>query len=198
MLRSATGDLTTHLGHGQGSGTPPLFHPGSPMVLDSPHRIRNGSALALPGLLLTLGLLAPPAGKAEVLYNLETRCSLRGAAPVPCQVEAINEGEATLYRHRIGEAVETIQVMNKPLRMARWQANGKRWQSLTTASARFSTNTICFNGRQLCVINPNYLNSVREEQPQATAGRDLVKVHFGADGRIDASCYDEGCGVVLK
>lgn len=169
------------------------------MVQNTSRRIRiSGSALALPGLLLSLGLLCPSPSRSEVLYNLETRCSLRGAAPVPCQVEAINEGEATLYRHRIGEVVETIRVTNKPLRIARWQAGDKSWQSLTTASARFSSNTICFNGRQLCVVNPNYLNSVREEQPLSTAGRDLVKVHFGADGRVDASCYDDGCGVVLK
>lgn len=29
-------------------------------------------------------------------------------------------------------------------------------------------------------------------------GRDLVKVHFGADGRVDASCYDDGCEVKLQ
>mgnify|MGYP007019758134 FL=1 len=62
-----------------------------------------------------------------------------------------------------------------------------------SAAARFSTNTICFNGRDLCAINPNYLNSVREDRPDATAGRDLVKVQFGADGRIDLTCYDDGC-----
>ncbi|MEB3332513.1 MAG: hypothetical protein VKI83_08485 [Synechococcaceae cyanobacterium] len=173
------------------------------MVLVSFRRIRpTGSAFTLPALLslaaLSLGVLTPQPGRSEVLYKLETRCSLRGGPPVACQVEAVNEGEATLYRHSIGAVVETIRVTSKPLRMARWQAGGKSWESLRTASARFSTNTICFNGRQLCVVNANYLNSVREEQPQTTAGRDLVRVHFGADGRINASCYDDGCGVVLK
>jgi hypothetical protein len=43
------------------------------------------------------------------------------------------------------------------------------------------------------VINPNYLNSVREDRPDATAGRDLIKVQFGTDGRIDLTCYDNGC-----
>ena len=66
------------------------------------------------------------------------------------------------------------------------------------ASARFSSNTICFNGQRLCVVNPNYLNSVREDNPAATSKRDLVKVHFGRDGRIDASCYDDGCEVIQK
>ena len=69
-------------------------------------------------------------------------------------------------------------------------------RALTGAAARFSTNTVCFNGSDLCVVNPNYLNSVRQANSSATEGRDLVRVHFGADGRIDASCYDAGCSLV--
>ena len=97
-----------------------------------------GLALLCGGILLGQ---AKPA-QAELLYRLDTRCSLQGAA------------------------------------------------------ARFSTNTVCFNGSDLCVVNPNYLNSVRQANSSATEGRDLVRVHFGADGRIDASCYDAGCSVV--
>jgi hypothetical protein len=48
------------------------------------------------------------------------------------------------------------------------------------------------------VVNPNYLNSVLQQNPAAMAGRDLVKVHFGADGRINASCYDDGCALKLQ
>jgi hypothetical protein len=48
------------------------------------------------------------------------------------------------------------------------------------------------------VVNANYLNSVREDNPAAMAKRDLVKVHFGTDGRINASCYDDGCEEVKK
>jgi hypothetical protein len=48
------------------------------------------------------------------------------------------------------------------------------------------------------VVNPNYLNSVRQDRAAAMASRDLVKVHFGADGRINATCYDDGCEVTLK
>ena len=67
------------------------------------------------------------------------------------------------------------------------------------ADARFSTNTICFDNRQLCVVNPNYLNSVREDRAGTNLdGRDLVIVHFGKDGRVDASCYDDACALVLK
>jgi hypothetical protein len=73
------------------------------------------------------------------------------------------------------------------------------WQQIRRADARFSTNTICFNNRELCVVNPNYLNSVREDRSNTRLeGRDLVVVHFGKDGRVDASCYDEGCNLVLN
>ena len=47
--------------------------------------------LALGGGGLLLGL-APPA-QAELLYRLDTRCSLQGAAPVACTVDAIEAGE---------------------------------------------------------------------------------------------------------
>jgi len=151
------------------------------------------------GAALSLALLASPVpARAEVLYKLNTQCSLKGAPPSPCTVEAVNDGTVTLYRHQIGAELVTIRVSDSPVRMARWDAAGKQWQNLKRASARFSANTVCFNGRDLCVINPNYLNSVREDNPAATAKRDLVKVNFGGDGRINASCYDDGCEVTLK
>ena len=157
-----------------------------------------GLALLCGGILLGQ---AKPA-QAELLYRLDTRCSLQGAATVPCSVDAIEEGGATLYRHQIGGSngtaprVETVRIQAQPLRMARWDQASKAFVSLTGAAARFSTNTVCFNGSDLCVVNPNYLNSVRQANSSATAGRDLVRVHFGADGRIDASCYDAGCSLV--
>jgi hypothetical protein len=143
-------------------------------------------------------LAIPLVAHGETLYTLKTRCSLQGAAPVPCTVEASDGGGGTLYRHLLGAEVETIRISDKPVRMERWDHAAKQWRPLKTASARFSANTVCFNGADLCVINPNYLNSVREENAAATAGRDLVKVHFGADGRINASCYDDGCEVSLR
>jgi hypothetical protein len=146
---------------------------------------------------LAMATVAVPSS-AEVIYKLDTQCSLKGAAPVSCAVEATNEADATLYRHQIGSQLVTIRISDAPIRMAMWDAKAKQWQSLKRASARFSSNTICFNGRELCVVNPNYLNSVREDNPAATAKRDLVRVHFGADGRIDASCYDDGCEVMQK
>lgn len=141
---------------------------------------------------------APVLAQSATLYKLDTKCSIKGGDPQACVVEAVNEGNATLYRHIIGKTVETIRVTDSPVRMSVWVEGKKSWQNLTTAAARFSTNTICFNGRDLCVVNPNYLNSVREDRPDATAGRDLIRVKFGADGRIDLTCYDDGCKGVGK
>ncbi len=148
---------------------------------------------------LALGLLAGASpGRAEALYKLDTTCTIKGGAPVPCSVEAIDEGSSTLYRHRIGTATETIRVSDSPVRMSRWIAATKEWQPLQQAGARFSTNTVCFNGLDLCVVNPNYLNSVRQGNATAMAKRDLVRVHFGDDGRINITCYDEGCALIQK
>jgi hypothetical protein len=148
---------------------------------------------------LALGLLtAPSPGRAEVLYKLETTCTIKGGAPVPCSVEAMNEGPSTLYLHKIGTATETIRVTDSPVRMSRWIPATKEWQSLQQAGARFSSNTVCFNGLDLCVVNPNYLNSVRQDNATAMATRDLVRVHFDDDGRINITCYDEGCALIQK
>jgi len=155
-----------------------------------PHsRCRSGLLTLIAGSLLG----APLAARSEVLYKLNTQCSLDGGKAQPCQVVASNTGNATLYRHTIGPVTESIRISDKPVRMERWEAQGKRWQSLTSAEARFSSNTVCFNGRALCVVNPNYLNSVRQDRSEALAGRDLVEVFFGNDGRINLSCYDDGC-----
>jgi hypothetical protein len=144
-------------------------------------------------------LLAPAPGRAEVLYKLSTTCAVNGGAPVPCTVEAVDEGPSTLYRHTIGAVTETVRITDDPVRMTIWRPGDKTWEQIRRADARFSTNTICFNNRELCVVNPNYLNSVREDRSNTRLeGRDLVIVHFGKDGRVDASCYDDACALVLK
>jgi len=158
-------------------------------------------ASALVGAMTLTTLLAPSPGRTEVLYSLATTCSLAAAAPVPCTVEAENASadKVTLYRHRIGATVETLRITDDPVTITRWNQASKSWEKVTNAAARFSTNTICFNDRELCVVNPNYLNSIREDRANTRlAGRDLVRVHFGPDGRVDASCYDSGCEVLNK
>lgn len=146
---------------------------------------------------LAVGVVVPSAQARteapEVLYTLQTSCSVAGGEPEPCVVEATQTAEGTTYRHVIGGRVETVRISDAPVRMTLWDAGTKTWTPLSSAAARFSTNTICFNGRDLCVVNANYLNSVREDRPEAAAGRDLVQVRFDDSGRVHLTCYDDGC-----
>jgi len=149
-----------------------------------------GTALVSAGLLLIDG--APV--HAELLYTLSTLCSVVGTPPSPCTVEAVDQGSVTLYRHRIGKQETVIGISEDPfVRMGRWNPATSSWQPLSSATARLSANTVCFNGTDLCVVNPNYLNSLRQEKGAALNGRDLLKVTFGSDGRVNAYCYDDGC-----
>ncbi|MEB3335366.1 MAG: hypothetical protein VKP70_10310 [Cyanobacteriota bacterium] len=145
---------------------------------------------------LTLGF-PPGQAKAEVLYTLETNCSLRGEAPVACQVQAVDEAGATLYRHTIGSTTHTLRISDQPARLSLWDATSNSWKPLRNAAVRFSTNTLCLNDAQLCVVNPNYLNSLLEERLDFR-GRDLVRARFDASGRIDLLCYDTGCDVLTQ
>jgi hypothetical protein len=131
--------------------------------------------------------------QSQTLYRLETQCSLNGGSPQACVVEAVQEGDTTLYRHTVGRTTQIVSITDAPVRMAMWNSGSKRWDNLSSASARFSTNTICFNGQELCAVNANYLNSIREERPDASAGRDLIQVRFDASGRVNVTCYDDGC-----
>jgi hypothetical protein len=167
-------------------------HPATIVAMRS--RCRAGWLLFGCALLSTCAAL--PAA-AEVLYKIETKCAIKGATPVVCTVEAINEGRATLYRHRIGTTVRTIRVSSDPNRMDIWDPTSKGWVNLRNAEARFSTNTVCFNDRDLCVVNANYLNSLLEDRPDLR-GRDYVSAHFGTNGRVDLICYDKGCELLSQ
>ena len=138
-----------------------------------------------------------PSQAAQILYTLETKCSLRGAAPVVCTVEVLDEGGVTLYRHRIGSTVQSVRVSADPSRMEMWDGASRSWRNLRNAEARFSTNTVCFNDRELCVVNANYLNSLLEDRPDLR-GRDYVRAHFGSNGRVDLICYDGGCDLLAQ
>lgn len=145
------------------------------------------------GVLLISGIPA----RSETLYTLQSSCSINGTKLAPCTIEAVNQGDATIYRHQIGAEKVDIRISDKPVtRIEIWNASSKLWTSVASAAARFSKNAVCFNGADFCAINPNYLNSVQQSSPAVFAGRDLVRVHFGADGRIDASCYDAGCDLI--
>lgn len=151
----------------------------------------------LPLLGIWLTLISGLPGRAQTLYTLQTSCSVDGTSLVPCAIEAINQGGTTIYRHQIGPKTVEVRITDKPVaRIEIWDTASKRWLSVVSAVARFSKNAICFNGTDFCAVNPNYLNSVQQASPSTFAGRDLVRVHFGVDGRIDASCYDAGCDLI--
>jgi hypothetical protein len=159
---------------------------------------RRPSPLRLGALLLggTLAgsLLAGLPGRADTLYTLDTFCSLEGTDAVRCSVTAVNDGDTTEYRHRIGTKEVLFRISDEPYtRLELWDAGGKRWRSARSAAAIFSLNALCLNGTAFCVVNPNYLNSVREDLGRAANGRDVMEVTFGRDGRIHATCYDDGC-----
>ncbi|MFM7465154.1 MAG: hypothetical protein ACKO28_06745 [Cyanobium sp.] len=157
---------------------------------------------AAAGLLAASALAFPGPLQAESLYTLESFCSLNGTDAVPCRIEAINSGEATEYRHTLGGTKGgsgggkevRFRVSDQPYtRIDLWDGEAKSWRSARNASAFFALNALCLDGTSFCAINPNYLNSVRQDLGRAVNGRSVLEVHFGKDGRIDASCYDAGC-----
>jgi hypothetical protein len=150
--------------------------------------VRLGAAVTM-----AIAVPAVPAG-AETLYSLTTTCSLKGGASVPCTVEAVDVGEATEYRHSMGGTTVTYRVFDDPyVRIEAMNPATKSWTPARNAFIRFSRNELCFNDGAFCVVNPNYLNSVREEAGPAFAGRDLVGLAFGSSGRVEVACYDDGC-----
>jgi hypothetical protein len=166
-------------------------------------RLRSGPFRAARRALCQVTLIAPlaafalaltPAAEAERLYSLESFCSFNGTEAVPCRIEAINGPDATEYRHQLGAREVRFRILEEPTtRIEIWDGAANRWRSARSAAAFFALNAVCLDGTSFCAINPNYLNSVRQGLGRAAAGRQVLEVHFGADGRIDASCYDAGC-----
>lgn len=170
----------------QPAALPPFPYPAAATV--------GWAAAVLTGAALTL---SPGQAHAEVLYTLETKCALKGGAPQACKVEAVNEAGATLYRHTIGTITQTLRISDQPTRFTLWNAGTNSWQTLRNATVQFSTNTLCLNDQDLCVVNPNYLNSLLQERPDFR-GRDFIRAHFGSNGRIDILCYDTGCNLITQ
>lgn len=155
-------------------------------------------ALAL-GAMTMAALGFPRAASAQTLYTLNTTCSLQRMAPVPCVVEAVEVGDATEYRHRIGARTLVYRVFDEPyVRIEALNPATNTWTPVRNAGIRFSTNELCFNDRAFCVVNPNYLNSVREEGGPALAGRDRMGLSFGSNGRTEIACFDAGCTRLLE
>jgi hypothetical protein len=171
-----------------------MIHASKQRASSPPFSKQPPSPFLLGALLLGSALAVALPARADTLYTLDTFCSLEGTDAVRCSVTAVNSGDTTEYRHRIGAKEFTFRISDKPYtRIELWDPVGKRWQSARSAAAVFSLNALCLNGTAFCVVNPNYLNSVREELGRAVNGRDVMEVTFGRDGRIHATCYDDGC-----
>ena len=79
-------------------------------------------------------------------------------APTRCgySVAAVNSGDTTEYRHRIGTKEVVFRIADQPYtRVELWDPAVKRWQSANSAAAIFSLNAVCLNGTAFCVVNPN-------------------------------------------
>jgi hypothetical protein len=149
--------------------------------------------LSLGAAICASGAADSRAANAETLYTLNTECSFMGGKAQPCTVEATQNGKSTVYRHTIGKTVVTIRVSDDPSRIELMNPATGQFATVGTAGARFSVNTVCYNGLDFCAVNPNYLNSIRQESPQQFAGRDLVRVQMNKEGRVNLICYDDGC-----
>lgn len=155
---------------------------------------RFQSLISCAGAILLSSALLPGGAEAQSLYTLTTTCSLKGGAALPCVVEAVDLGDATEYRHKLGTTVVSYRVFDDPyVRIEGMNPATGTWTPVRNASIRFSSNELCFNDRAFCVVNPNYLNSVREEAGTTFTGRDLVGLSFGSNGRVEVACFDAGC-----
>jgi hypothetical protein len=154
-----------------------------------------GSALSA-----VAAIQSPVRADTEPIYSLTTTCSIGDRKPQPCQVEAVEVGDATEYRHRLGARTLSYRILEDPyVRIEGRKANGEAWASVRNAWINFSTNELCFNDRAFCVVNPTFLGDVKAEaNGPAFEGRETVGLAFGAGGRVDIACFDNGCRRLLE
>jgi len=160
------------------------------------------SVVVLLGSALGLAVVALPSARAqtELLYSLDTTCRIGQGKPQPCQVEAVEVGDATEYRHRLGARTISYRILEDPyVRIQGRKAAGDPWTSVRNAWINFSTNELCFNDRAFCVVNPTFLNDVKADaRGPALNERNTVGLAFGPSGRVDIACFDDGCRRLLE
>ena len=143
---------------------------------------------------------SPVRADTALLYSLNTTCRLGSGQPQPCQVEAVEEGDATEYRHQLGDRTISYRILDVPyVRIEGRKAAADPWSSVRNAWINFSTNELCFNDRAFCVVNPTFLADVKAEaRGAAFDGRGTVGLAFGPGGRVDIACGDNGCRRLLE
>lgn len=153
------------------------------------------------GAALTAALaLATPAADAQSkesysrLYVMQTNCSVRGN-PQRCQVEAFDGKTATVYRTTIDGVRTSYRLVDTPGQRGAqlWSNDSRSWVALNTLRLDFDTRTLCINGDELCVENPNYFASLRQQYPDLRS--DLIVARFNAKtAQLSAICYSrEAC-----
>lgn len=126
-----------------------------------------------------------------LLYSLETDCSVKDVEN-RCKVEAFDGLDTTVYRTTVNSDRISFRLVDRnELRGAQiWDQASKSWRGLDRLSLNFKANELCINGRELCLINPNYFASLREDYPYLRA--DLIVARFDLkDGRLAAICYSQ-------
>lgn len=156
-------------------------------------------ALAAAALTTALGMTTPSA-EAQArnpynrLYTLQTNCSVRGVEQ-RCEVEAFDGTGATVYRTTINGERTTYRLIDIPGQRGAqlWSNESRSWVALNKLSLNFETRTLCLNGDALCVENPNYFASLRQQYPDLRS--DLIVARFEAKtGDLSAICYSrEAC-----
>jgi hypothetical protein len=154
-----------------------------------------GSALGL-----ALAASSPARAETELIYSLDTTCTIGRGKPQPCQVEALEVGDATEYRHRLGARTISYRILEDPyVRIEGRRASGDPWSSVRNAWINFSANELCFNDRAFCVVNPTFLDDVKADaEGPALEDRQTVGLAFGPSGRVDIACFDDGCRRLLE
>jgi hypothetical protein len=148
----------------------------------------------LTALLALCSGLGAPAVRAEELYLINTTCSTPISSNVSCQVQAIDVDDSTEYHHRFGSRTVSYQVMEAPyVRIEGRASNSAPWTSVNNASINFKTEELCFNSKAFCVNNPTFLADVLTQGGDAIQGRTRIGMAFAGNGRVDVTCFDNGC-----
>ena len=148
----------------------------------------------LTALLALCSGLGAPAVLAEELYLINTTCSTPISPNVSCQVQAIDVDDSTEYHHRFGSRTVSYRVMEDPyVRIEGRASKSAPWTSVNNASINFKTEELCFNSKAFCVNNPTFLANVLTQGGDAIQGRTRIGMAFAGNGRVDVTCFDNGC-----
>ena len=143
--------------------------------------------------------LGAPAVLAEELYLINTTCSTPISPNVSCQVQAIDVDDSTEYHHRFGSRTVSYRVMEDPyVRIEGRASKSAPWTSVNNASINFETEELCFNSKAFCVNNPTFLADVLTQGGQAIQGRTRIGMAFAGNGRVDVTCFDNGCDRLME